>query len=55
MMHGPEKSDPAIVAVKPTNKATRHRLTSAALHSRCRRWVINCLANRRLARQLHPR
>jgi RNA-directed DNA polymerase len=23
MMHGPEKSDPAIVAVKPTNKAER--------------------------------
>ena len=22
-MHGPEKSDPAIVAVKPTNKAER--------------------------------
>lgn len=23
MMHGPEKSDPAIVATKPTNKAER--------------------------------
>ena len=23
MMHGPEKSDPAIVAGKPTNKAER--------------------------------
>ena len=25
MMHGPEKSDPAIVATKPANKAEQHR------------------------------
>jgi hypothetical protein len=29
MMHGPEKSDPAIVAVKPANKAEQSAAESA--------------------------
>ena len=41
MMHGPEKSDPAIVAGKPTNKAER---SAAELVERKRRYQATSLS-----------
>jgi hypothetical protein len=46
MMYGPEKSDPVVIAGKPTNKAERSaaELVEPRTRSRAYRWLRSCPA-----------